>query len=347
MRRKSGRSSCRYEIIAWIGARVADALHHAHELKDENGVAQEVVHRDINPSNVFVTYGGHVKIIDFGLAKAVDRLTSTVAGIVKGKLAYMSPEQIGGQGVDRRSDVFSLGTTLWELTMDRRLFKCERDVDTMLKVQAAEVPDPRKLVHGYPTALAAIILRALARDRESRFQTASELSRELDAFAGAGGRIVTPASLLEIMVDLFPSERDRDAKWFEETGLPIPTVPLAPVVLPSQELKTIYGAEAVVAAPAARASSVPAGSPSPVPAAAPDRISAIPEVSAELALASAPTMLASSASQAAPTETSLGEIPGLPRGTFALLSAGELAMFGALGMLVLVAIAVAIVSLTR
>ena len=97
------------------------------------------MHRDINPSNIFVTYGGQVKIIDFGLAKAVDRLASTMAGVVKGKLAYMAPEQIAGPSIDRRTDIFALGTTLWEITVGRRLFKADNDAETMKNVREAHV----------------------------------------------------------------------------------------------------------------------------------------------------------------------------------------------------------------
>ena len=116
----------RYETIAWIGARAAEGLHHAHELRDESGQALDIVHRDVNATNIFVTYDGEIKVIDFGLAKAANRASKTAAGVIKGKVAYMSPEQAVGAPVDRRTDVFALGTTLWELGCDRRLFKRRR-----------------------------------------------------------------------------------------------------------------------------------------------------------------------------------------------------------------------------
>src|SRR5262249_27725294 len=157
-------------------------LHHAHELKDESGKPQEIVHRDVNPSNIFVTYDGVPKLIDFGMAKAIDRFASTTAGVVKGKLAYLSPEQTPGAPADRRADVFALGVALWELTVDRRLFKGDDDVETVRRVQAADVPEPGSVVAGYPRALAEIVTRALARDPEKRYQNAADVARDLDAF---------------------------------------------------------------------------------------------------------------------------------------------------------------------
>jgi serine/threonine-protein kinase len=174
-----------YEVVAWIGARVADALHFAHERKDERGASQQIVHRDVSPENIFVTYDGVPKVLDFGLAKARDRLASTAAGMVKGKLAYLSPEQAHGEAADRRADVFALGVTLWELATNRRLFKQDSDVETVRRVRAAEVPDPTSIVDGFPRELADVLKRALARDKGERYATAKELADALDACAGA------------------------------------------------------------------------------------------------------------------------------------------------------------------
>ena len=146
----------RYDLLAWLGARVAEGLHHAHELTDA-GQRLEVIHRDVNPSNIFVTYDGQPKVIDFGLAKAANRISKTAAGVLKGKLAYMSPEQALGQRIDRRTDVFALGITLWELSADRRLFKQNDDVATLKAVHEANIPDPRTLVVGYPDQLWGVI----------------------------------------------------------------------------------------------------------------------------------------------------------------------------------------------
>ncbi len=319
------------EVVAFIGARVADGLHHAHELKDEAGVPQEVVHRDINPSNIFITYGGQVKIIDFGLAKAVDRLTSTMAGVVKGKLAYMAPEQVAGPNVDRRTDLFALATTLWELTVGQRLFKGANDVETMHNVREARVPDPCRVVPAYPPPLAAILMRALAKDRDARYPTAADLAKDLDAYVMAGGRIVNPATLLEIMTKLFPGERDRDAAWFEDTGLPIRTVPLAPLSLPSMDLVS-DAAQSVAPGSLATVSLTLDTDPTAVVAPARDHRLSEPLVD----------------SKATPIEPSTGAGPaGVPAGLLGLLSPAEIAMFVVLGLVVIAAVSTGLFVLVR
>jgi serine/threonine protein kinase len=210
----------RYEMIAWIGARVAEGLHYAHELAvGEPGHERPlgIVHRDVNATNIFVTYDGEIKIIDFGLAKAANRASKTAAGVIKGKVAYMSPEQAMGSGVDRRTDIFALGTTLWEIACDRRLFKESDDVRTLERVHAAKVPDPTRLVDGFPPALWAVLRRALARDPEDRQPTAAELARELDAFAASAA---DPHSLAEVMRELFAAERARQSAWLADASAP-------------------------------------------------------------------------------------------------------------------------------
>jgi eukaryotic-like serine/threonine-protein kinase len=209
----------RYDTIAWIGARVCDGLQYAHELRDAGGASLGIVHRDVNATNIFVTYDGEVKIIDFGLAKAANRAYKTAAGVIKGKVAYMSPEQALGHAVDRRTDVFALGTTLWELACDRRLFKSRDDVETLERVHEAKVPDPTRLVDGFPPALWAILRRALAKDPDDRPQTAAELGRELDAFARMQGE-PTPSVLADVMRELFAEDRARQLAWIADVSAP-------------------------------------------------------------------------------------------------------------------------------
>jgi len=211
-----GATALPHDVVAWIGARVAEGLHHAHELKDAKGTPQKVVHRDINPSNVLVTYEGQVKIIDFGLAKALNRISETGLGVLKGKVAYMAPEQArGAKDLDRRVDVFALGATLWELTTDERLFKRKDQTETLAAVANAEVRDPTTVVEGYSPALWEILRKALAKDREARYPTALDMARELDAFSRSRGRVVTAATVAELMQELFGGEWERAAQWME------------------------------------------------------------------------------------------------------------------------------------
>jgi serine/threonine-protein kinase len=200
----------RGDLVAWIGARVAEGLHHAHELCDSDGTPQNLVHRDVNPANVFVTYDGHVKLLDFGLVKAVRKVSQTQMGVVKGKLAYLSPEQLAGVPIDRRSDIFSLAATLYELSTDQRLFKRDADEETIEAVRAALVPDPTASVPDYPSLLWLVLRRALAREPAERYGTAQELARDLDGVARAQGSIIQTASLAEVMGELFGKERARE-----------------------------------------------------------------------------------------------------------------------------------------
>jgi serine/threonine-protein kinase len=233
---------CPPEIVAWIGARVANALHYAHELSDDKGASRQVVHRDVNPANIFITSEGVPKLIDFGLAKARDRIASTAIGVVKGKLAYLAPEQAHGKPVDRRSDVFALGITLWELSLDRRLFLEETDVQTVRRIREAEVPDPRKIDESYPPELADAILRALAKEPEKRWQTAAEFRDSLDAFVKSKQPTVgaaevralltetfadTPPADWERLVDETVAEQEATRAWEEAKPAPIRTQPIA------------------------------------------------------------------------------------------------------------------------
>ena len=160
------------EIACRAIADAAEGLHSAHELLGRNGEKLNLVHRDVTPHNLFVNYDGSTKVVDFGIAKFSSRMANTRAGTLKGKLAYMSPEQVAGEPIDRRTDVFALGVVLWELTTGQRLFRMENDLDTLAKVQECNVPRPSSIVRGYPIDLEKIVTKALAKTKNERYRTA-------------------------------------------------------------------------------------------------------------------------------------------------------------------------------
>ncbi|MEO1230006.1 MAG: serine/threonine-protein kinase [Myxococcota bacterium] len=196
-----------FGLSAHLIAETAAGLHAAHELTDLEGRPQKLVHRDVSPANVFVTYGGEVKILDFGIAIAADRTSRTEAGQVKGKYAYMSPEQCLGAPLDRRSDVFSLGTVLYEMSTCRRLFKRSSDMLTLEAICHEDVIPPSQIVPEYPPELERICLRALAKEASERYRSALDMQRDLIEVARVlNGPKVPEESLGNVMRILF---RDR------------------------------------------------------------------------------------------------------------------------------------------
>jgi serine/threonine-protein kinase len=194
-------------LLAHIVARTATGLHAAHELRGADGEPLGLVHRDVSPHNVLVTFDGVVKLVDFGIAKAAGRLSQTTTGELKGKYAFMSPEALlGSRAVDRRSDIFSLGVVLYEITTLRRLFKDESEPATLDNVARCHVPLPTSFDPAYPRELEAIVLRALQRKPADRYQTAAELAADLDAYVEASGERVTSTSLGHWMSELFAEQ---------------------------------------------------------------------------------------------------------------------------------------------
>jgi serine/threonine protein kinase len=169
-------------IAALIVAAACDGLHYAHTLTDESGRPLGLVHRDVTPSNIFVTYQGGVKVLDFGIAKAESRIGRTQPGVIKGKRLYMSPEQVLGQKVDGRSDVFSLGLVLFELLTGERATHGRGDVEVMKSILSEPFPNPSRLRSDLPVRLDGIVLKALERDPLRRYPSAAELRQALDGF---------------------------------------------------------------------------------------------------------------------------------------------------------------------
>jgi serine/threonine-protein kinase len=183
-------------LPANIGTRIVvemlSGLHAAHELRDEQGNPTELVHRDVSPQNILVGIDGGTRITDFGVARAASRLSATRAGQLKGKIAYMAPEQaMGDPAVDRRADVFSAGIVLWEVLAARRLFKAENEAATLSRVISEPIPDIREVNPRVDPDVAAVVMTALQRDREARYPTCQDFADDLEAAAQAAGALAT------------------------------------------------------------------------------------------------------------------------------------------------------------
>ncbi len=195
-----------------IVAGAAAGLHHAHERKGFDGRHLGIVHRDVSPSNLMVSYEGTVKVVDFGVAKASHRSTETQSGTVKGKITYMSPEQCKGVEIDRRSDLFALGIVFWELLTSEKLFRRHSDFETMQAIVMEDVPPPSLLRTDVSPEIDRIVLRLLAKDPAQRFQSGDELHEAIETVAVRTGSVLSAASLGRYMRDLFGQ---RPEPWIE------------------------------------------------------------------------------------------------------------------------------------
>ncbi|KYG07278.1 hypothetical protein BE21_30215, partial [Sorangium cellulosum] len=179
-------------IVLRIASQICAGLHNAHELRDDSGALLDLVHRDISPANVLISTAGFVKIVDFGVAKSKGRLHVTRAGgIIKGKTPYLSPEQLGGLPIDRRSDIFSLGALLYVLTTGLHPFRAETELSTVENITIKNPLPPRELNGAIHPELERIILKALEKDRENRFSTCAEMQRAIDQVASTLGEPTT------------------------------------------------------------------------------------------------------------------------------------------------------------
>lgn len=191
------------EPAAQVVMYAAAGLDYAHRQTSIDGRPLGIVHRDISPQNLLVSYDGHVKIVDFGVAKAAVKVTETRSGVLKGKYSYMSPEQASGDPIDARTDIFALGITLYEVTTGTRLFKRDNELETLHAVIEGVVTPPSEVIPGYDKDLETIILKALAYDRDDRYATAGEMERALERFLVARDHPISPSSLAAYMQDLF------------------------------------------------------------------------------------------------------------------------------------------------
>jgi eukaryotic-like serine/threonine-protein kinase len=214
--RAAGTATAPLELAHAIGivAAAADGLHYAHDRIGPGGEPLGIVHRDVSPSNVLVSYDGAVKVSDFGIAKWAFQRTRTQEGTLKGKFAYMSPEQCRGRAVDRRSDVFALGTILYELTTGAPPFSGDSDLEILNRIATGVAPPPvwPEDKGPYPPALAAIVMRALAPDPAHRFASMQALQVALEGFAREASLPVSTVALGALMQELFAEEL---AAWRE------------------------------------------------------------------------------------------------------------------------------------
>jgi serine/threonine protein kinase len=170
------------ENILYVTSRICAGLDYSHNLKDLQGRPLNIIHRDINPQNILITYEGQVKIIDFGIAKAASQNTKTRENLIKGKLAYMSPEQANGRVIDHRSDIFSTGIIMYELLAVRRMFSGET-MHVLSLVRDAQYDPPEEVIPDLPPKLNDILRRALAKDPDDRYQSAGEMLADLEEAA--------------------------------------------------------------------------------------------------------------------------------------------------------------------
>ncbi len=225
-----------YAMAAQLITNAAEGLHAAHTAKDARGRALDIVHRDVSPQNLLVTYDGVLKVLDFGVAQAKGRLHSTVAGSVKGKYAYMAPEQAAGKEVNARSDLWSLGVCLYEMLTRKRLFREKTEMDTILAVASRTIRSPRTVRSSIPVALEKIVMSLLQRDPEKRPKDARELGRMLTNYLHAQPKPTGPAAISEFMVKRFAGQKQRKADMVNTVLRTNPQSASQARIIPSKEV---------------------------------------------------------------------------------------------------------------
>lgn len=222
------------------------ALAYAHGVAGPNGPL-DLVHRDVSPSNILVSYEGAVKLVDFGIARASSRSAKTRTGMRKGKVPYMSPEQCRGLTVDRRSDLFSLGTVLYELTTPQRPFTGNSDFEVMEAIVGGHLPPPSKLVPGYPPMLEQIVLRLLANEPAARYPTANEALEALEQFVSQNGILTSAHVVARFMRELFLNEAPTTPRSYPSTDdldfLNVPTAQYPTGKPPTGLVQTLKAAD--------------------------------------------------------------------------------------------------------
>ncbi len=205
------------DLSVAIVTKVCAALEYAHRKKDEDGRAMRIVHRDVSPQNILISFEGDVKLTDFGIAKAATKASTTERGALRGKLLYMSPEQAWGKAMDRRSDIFSLGIVLYEMITDQRPFLASSEMSILEMVRECRVAPPTSLNPRVPEKLEQAMMKALERDPEMRYQDAGEMARDMER-ALPDRKVPTAAELAKLMEVLFEEKERGDTAFDEPTS---------------------------------------------------------------------------------------------------------------------------------
>ena len=216
------------ELALYVISRICSGLDYAHNLKDYQGKSLNIIHRDISPQNIFVTYEGDVKIVDFGIAKAASQSTITQFGMIKGKISYMSPEQASGQSIDHRSDLFSTGILLYEMVTHKRMFIGADTLQILAKVSKAEFEPPEVAHSGLPPKIYQIINRSLTKDRDQRYQSCGEMLADIEECMVALSLRPSARGLPQYMKELFKEEIAAECRTMQD--LPITDVTHEPAV---------------------------------------------------------------------------------------------------------------------
>lgn len=205
------------EASVFIINEVCKGLGYAHDKKDEmRGRALHIIHRDMSPQNIMLSYEGNVKIVDFGIAKAKDRVDETRSGVIKGKFGYMSPEQASGEEIDHRTDIFSTGIILYEMLTQKRLFAADNDMATLKRIQECIIQRPTLVNPKIPIELEKILLKALAKDQKLRYQTAQDFHKKLQEFVNKFYPAYTQVEISEMLTKLFDKEIRAEKRRIEQ-----------------------------------------------------------------------------------------------------------------------------------
>ncbi len=239
------------EYALKIGGSICEALYYAHTKKDNYGSPLSIVHRDVSPDNIRIAWAGTVKILDFGIAKAATQLHETKVGEIKGKLSYMSPEQVMGHDLDHRSDIFSLGTVLYESLTGIKVFSGDNDLAIMNNIVEGKIYSPSYFRDSIPPEVEDIIMKALEKDRNKRYQSIADMQYDIDSFLA--GHEFTPSNLhlSNFLKQLFKDDLEREEERRREQLRP-----------DSKKKRRVSSAHKVMPAP--EPASTPASEPKPL-----------------------------------------------------------------------------------